>query len=134
MPVYGVAQAGYNPAPNQGLNLASLEPGESIVLFSGAETPSTGLKSVAFARGYSAGVADNGITFDATGMPSDMTIDVQVANNDIDAQYTSVATLSASTTPDTGNAAYTDTGRSAFYRLYVSAYTAGTMPKVKAQR
>ena len=134
MPVYNVAQAGSNGPPNQGLNLTSLEVGESIVLFNGTETPAVGLKSVAFARGYSPGAGDNGITFDATGMPSNMTIDVQVANKDIDAEYTTVNTITASTTPDTGNGAYTDIGRSAFYRLYVSAYTTGTMPKVRAQR
>ncbi len=132
--VYGTAQSGSNPPPNQGLNLTSLEVGERIILFSGTETIATGLKSVAFARGYSPGAGDNGITFNISGMATGTTVDVQVADVDLDASYTSVVTMSPSTTPDTGNAAYTDVGRSAFYRLYVSAYTTGAMFIGTAQR
>ena len=131
MPLYGIRQAGSNPDATK--NLSDVAPGASYTLFDGTETPVLGMKSVAFARGAQ-GSGDNGITFDAAGMPSDMTIDVQVSNDDVDAHYTTVATLAASTSPDTGNTAYTDVGRSAFYRLYVSAYTTGTMPTVKAQR
>lgn len=54
-----------------------------------------------------------------------MTVDVQVAGVDVDADYFSVATLS----PDAnGNAAYTDVGRSPFYRFKISAYSSGNVP------
>lgn len=131
MPIYGVAQAGYNAPPNQGLNLTSVVPGDSITLFNGTETPSNGLKSVAFARGYSPSGDDAGTTFNVSGMPSGMTVDVQVAGANVDGDYTSVVTL----TPDSnGNAAYTDVGRSPFFRVTISAYTSGAMPIVTAQR
>jgi hypothetical protein len=133
MPVYGVAQSG--PNATSGLNLTSLIPGDlPLTLFNGTETPAIGLRSVAFSRGYSAGASDNGITFKLSGMPTGMTVDVQCAESNVDGDYTSIATLSPSTSPDTGNAAYTDVGRSTFYRLYVSAYTSGTMPTAVAQR
>ena len=133
MPKYGTAQAGYNA--NSGLNLTSLIPGDlELTLFDGTETPAAGLKSIAFSRGYSPGASDNGITFTVIGMPTGMTVDVQASAKDIDGDYTSIATLSPSTTPDTGNAAYTDVGRSTFYRLYMSAYTTGAMPTAVAQR
>lgn len=129
--VYGTAQAGFNGPPNQGLNLASLTPGEPYTMFDGTETPSNGLKSVAFARGPSASFSDQGTTFDCRGIPAGCTIDIQVANDDLDTAYGTVATLS----PDAnGDAQYTDVGRSAFYRAKLSAYTSGTMPIVKAQR
>jgi len=131
MPLYGVAQAGFNGPPNQGLNLTSLIPGESIVLFDGTETPSIGLASVAFARGYSPSANDAGTSFDIKGMPAGMTVDVQAANQNLDAAYCSFITLS----PDSnGNANTTDPGRSAFYRLKISAYTSGAMCVGIAQR
>jgi hypothetical protein len=129
LPIYGTAQAGSNAT--LGLNLTSLIPGEQITLFSGSETAALNLKSVAFARGYSPSASDQGTTFNISGMPSGMTIDVQVASKDIDGDYTSVVTM----TPDTnGNSAYTDVGRSAFFRLLISAYTTGAMPIAVAQR
>lgn len=133
--IYGSPQAGYNAPPNLGLNLTSLSPGDGpLTLFDGTETPAAGLKSIAFSRGPSPGGADNGTTFKLRGMPVGMTVDVQCAEADVDADYTSVQTLSPSTTPDTGNAAYTDTGRSAFYRFYISAFTSGAMPVGTAER
>lgn len=129
--VYGTAQAGFNPPPNQGLNIANLEVGDSITLFSGTETPSNGLASVSFARGYSPGAMDNGTTFNVQGAASGTKIDVQVAANDVDGDYTSVTTI----TPDaSGNGVYTDIARNAFYRVKISAYTSGAMPVVTAQR
>ncbi len=133
MPSYGTAQAGYNGPPNQGLNITALEVGESTTLFNGTETPAASLASVAIARGYagSGGGSDNGITFNVKGMPSGMTIDIQVAGHDIDGEYYTVATLSGDTN---GNTAYPDVGRSPFYRAKILAYTSGTMPTVTANR
>jgi hypothetical protein len=131
MPLYGVAQSGFNGPPSQGLNIASLIPGESITLFSPSDPAGVNQKSVAFARGYSPSAMDNGITFNLSGIPSAMTVDVQCAGADIDGDYYTVATLSGDTN---GNTAYTDTGRSPFYRLQVSAYTSGVMPTATANR
>lgn len=140
MPAYGIAQSGWNPPPNQGLNLADVVPGETIVLFDGTETAAAGLASIAFARGYSPDAADNGITFNLSGMPAGMTVDVQVCSPPaggfastaaMAAAFSTVATIA----PDSGgNGWYTDVGRSAFYRLQISAYTSGAMCVGVAQR
>ena len=120
------------------LNVPCLDVGQSLKMFDGTETPAVGLKSIAFARGTQ-GSDDTGTTFDGSGLPAGMTIDVQVTNAPVnaaqDATFHTVSTLSPSGgSPDSGNIAYTDIGRSAFYRLYVSAYTSGAMPTVIAQR
>lgn len=128
MPVYGIAQSGYNAS--SGLNLTSIVPGDSFTLFDGTETPVQGMKSVAFSRGYSPGASDNGVSFYVTGAPSGTTVDVQGSNTDVDGSYISLITL----TPVSGNAFYTDVGRAAFYRVTLSAYTTGAMAVVKAQR
>lgn len=119
-------------------NPPCLDVGRSFTMFDGTEIPSVGLKSIAFARGAQ-GSDDGGTTFDVAGMPVGMTIDVQVTNTPVgpaqDASFTSVQTLVRSGgSPDSGNSAYTDIGRSAFYRLYVSAYISGAMPVAVAQR
>ena len=132
MPLYGVAQAGSNAPPNQGLNLTSLIPGDFFELFTGAETPSNGLASVAIARGTAPGFTDAGITFYVTGGAAVSTkIDIQGSNLDADGDYFTLATI----TPDAaGNGAYTDAGRAAFYRAKLSAYSSGAMPIVSCQR
>ncbi len=139
MPAFGIPQSGGFGPPNQGLNVTCLQPSEEIILFDGTETPAEGLASIAFARGYQ-GSVDGGVTFNISGMPAGMTIDVQVCSppaggfastTAMGNAFFTVATLS----PDTnGNTAYTDTGRSAFYRLSILAYTTGTMPTAVAQR
>lgn len=133
--LYGTPQSGFNGPPNQGKNLTSLTAGEQITLFDGTETPALALKSVAFANGYNPQGGNSNITFNAKGMPADMTIDVQVAAHDIDGEYSSIGTMAPSAgTPDTGNAFLTDDGKSAFYRLYISAFTTATMPTVTATK
>jgi len=133
MPEYDVPQAGSNRT-NPGKNVTCLDVGQSYVMFDGTETPAVGLASVAFARGTQ-GSVDGGVTFNMSGDDGDAAIDVQVASINEDANFTTVATLTPSAgSPDTGNAAYTDLGRSAFYRLYMSAYSGGAMPVVVAQR
>lgn len=117
-------------------NPRCLDVGQSMQLFDGTETPAVGLKSAAFARGTQ-GSTDAGSTFWAQGMPAGMVIDVQEANTNADADYTSNGggQLTPSMgSPDSGNSVFTDVGRSAFYRLYVSAYTSGAMPAAGAQR
>lgn len=129
--LYGTPQSGFNPAPDAGLNLTCLVPGDHLTLFDGTETPVQGIKSVAFSRGYSPGASDNGTTFTVYGMPSTATIDVQVSNDDVDGHYVTVNTIS----PDAnGNGFYTDIGRAAFYRVTLSAYASGAMPVVKVKR
>lgn len=132
MPLYGVAQAGSNPPPNQGLNLTALIPGDFYELFTGAETPSNGLASVAIVRGTAPAFTDNGITFYVTGGADTSTkIDIQGSNIDSDGDYYTLDTI----TPDAnGNGAYTDVGRAAFYRAKLSAYSTGKMPIVTVQR
>jgi len=130
--LYGVAQAGYNAPPDQGKNLTALIPGDSYTLFDGTETPSNGLASVAIVRGTAPGFTDAGITFYVTGGPAvSTTIDIQGSNIDADADYYTLATI----TPNaSGNGAYTDQGRAAFYRAKISAYSSGAMPIVNVQR
>ncbi len=132
MPAYGVAQSGYNT--NSAKNLTSLQPGDGVlVLFDGTEAPAVGLASVAFSRGPSVGGADNGCTFDASGMgaSADTVIDVQAANHDIDSEYFTVGQITADANGDGG---FTDVGRSAFYRLQLSTYTNAGMPKATVMR
>ncbi len=130
--LYDTPQAGSNRT-NLGKNITCLDVGQSYEMFDGTETYASGLSSVAFARGTQ-GSTDAGVTFNAQGMSAGQVIDVQVAGENEDADYTTVGQLFASTgSPDSGNAAYTDVGRSPFYRLYCSAGS-GAMPIVRAQR
>lgn len=101
----------------------ALYPGDYMTLFDGTEVVANGLKSAAFARG--SGASGVGQTFNLSGMPVGMTVDVQCAATDVDADYFTVNTIS----PDAnGNGAYTDVGYSPFYRFKISAYTSGAMP------
>lgn len=131
MPLYGVAQAGSNPPPNQGLNLTSLIPGDFYELFTGAETPVQGMTSVAINRGIAPAFVDNGITFYINGGPAGAKVAIQGANIDTDADYFQ---LDEETLDSNGAAVYTDTGRAAFYRVKLTAYTSGPMPIVTVQR
>ena len=79
MPAFGIPQSGGFGPPNQGLNVTCLQPGERMVLFDGTETPALGLASIAFARGTQ-GSQDGGSTFTIIGMPTGMTVDVQVCS------------------------------------------------------
>lgn len=139
MPVFGIPQAGGYGPPNQGLNVTSVQPGQSLVLFDGTEAAALDLASVAFARGLQ-GSSDNGFTINITGMPVGMTVDVQACSPPAGGfasvaamgnAFSSVATIG----PDAnGNGFYTDVGRSAFYRLLISAYVSGTTPIAVVQR
>jgi hypothetical protein len=88
------------------------------------------MKSLAFARAMGGAPADNGITFYASLLPAGSVVEIEGANENVDASYQVLATLS----PDAnGNASYTDIGRAAFFRAVLS--TAGNiMPRVIAHR
>jgi hypothetical protein len=137
MPAFGLAQSGPNPIA--GLNITSLFPGDSIALFDGTETVALNLASIPFARAER-GPTDGGSTFNLSGMPAGMTVDVQVCSSPaggfasvaaMNAAFNSVVTM----TPDAnGNGSYTDVGRSQFYRFLISGYSSGTMPVGVVQR
>ncbi len=129
--LYGTPQPGFNPSPNQGLNLTEIIPGDYLTLLSPADPPGVNRTSVAVVRGPAPGFTDNGITFYVTGAPSGTTVDIQGSNIDIDGDYYTLATISPNAS---GNGAYTDAGRAAFYRAKISAYTTGAMPTVTTQR
>lgn len=131
MPIYDTPQAGSYGPPNQGKNVTAVGPGDSITLFDGTESPAQGLSSIAFARGDSGSQDDAGLSVFATGMASDLTIDIQGSNVNVDGSFTTLEQLF----PDAnGNAAATDIGRAAFYRAQISAYSSGTMPTCTVQR
>ena len=130
MAIYGVAQSGPN-ITSPGLNVAVLYPGDPYTLFDGTETVASNLKSVAIQRGPSPAAGDNGISFYAKGMASDMIIDIQGAPRDVEAEYTTLWQITADAS---GLGAYTDIGRALCYRAVISTYTSGTMPTLKVQR
>jgi len=127
MPLYGTPQAGSNPTP--GLNLTSVIPGDSFTLFDGTESAANGLASVAFNRGYSPN-GSNTCTFYCEGIPASCTVDIQSANDDVEADYSTLASITSSTVPP----AYTDIGTARYFRAKLSAYSSGAMPVVKVQR
>ncbi len=114
MPLYGIPQAGSNPDLSK--NLSDVTVGTSYVLLDGtediaAETPA----SVAFARGTQ-GSSDNGMTFFASGMGAGGSVNVQAANEDVDALYANVNTI-VDDGSGNGVGGTTDVGRAAFYRV-----------------
>ena len=130
MPLYGTAQAGYNPPPNQGLNITSLEAGQQITLLNGTEIIVAGSKSVAFSKGFHDGF-NSPVTFNLSGCTLGTVVEIESAGADVDGDYTVVATL----TPDAGgNQQYTITDSSPFMRALVSAFDAGDKPVLTATR
>jgi hypothetical protein len=125
MPNYGIPQAGGT--------LTALQPGDKLTLFN-AESPAPPQASVAFARGMGMMSADGGSTFHASFAtpPTAAVVNIQAANQDIDADYTNVGTLTF-TGPQTDQA-YTDVGRSAFYRAQLASQSGGGAITVTVQR
>lgn len=122
MPVYGTPQSG---------GLTSVSPGSQFVMWDGTETPALNVKSIAFSRASIAGLADNGSSFDAQGMPASSAISIQGSNTDSELTYITLNILN----PDSNsNAYYTDIGRFMFYRAQLTTYTSGTMPILIVQR
>jgi hypothetical protein len=117
MPLYGSAKPVY------------LYPGQQFVLFDGTETPSAGVKSLAFERaanwsGLPSPMAFT-ITFPTT--PS-ATVLIEASNDDVEAHYQTLG----SSTAILGN--YADYGEFRYYRANLSAYASGSMPTVIVQR
>ncbi len=120
------------PAYAAGATRTALYPGDPpLTLFNGTETVASGLASMIFLRGNSPSSNDAGSTFNAKGMASDMVIDVQEANEDVDGSYTTTQTIGADAS---GNGTALDIGRGFFYRVKISTYTTGTMPVVTVAR
>jgi len=113
MPLYGVFQAGSNSDLSK--NLSDVQPGQSYVLLDGTEDFSEISKSVAFARGTQ-GSTDAGMSFYATGIPSGGQVNIEGANEDVDASYAIVNTI-VDDGSGSGAGGTTDAGRSAFYRV-----------------
>lgn len=105
-------------------------PGDTLVLFSGSETPGANVKSIALSRATGAGDQPSGIVFtiDFATASTDVVL-IQAANEDTDAKY---QTLYTST--NLQHDFYPDQGNFAFYRTVLSTYSAGGMPQVVAQR
>lgn len=118
MPNYGVAQAGSNDPPNQGLNLTELIPGDKFTLFN-AESPTAPQASVAFNRGPAVGtITPSPLVF--TIAAASGTVDIQASNQDVDATY-----QSQNTSTSLAHDSYSDQGIFAYYRAKL---TAGTGP------
>jgi hypothetical protein len=103
-----------------------------LILFDGTETPATGIKSIAFSRGMT-GSTDAGTTFSAVfgSDPTGTVIKVQGAATDVDANYVTLTTITATSLL---GYTYTATDRSNFYRVIISTYVQGGMPVVTAER
>lgn len=140
MPLWGTGRAGANPI--SALNFVDLRPGDYETLLNGTETIATGSKSIAFARGGSGSGSDQGSTFAITGCPNGSTIDIQASSTKTDDAGTlaamdgSFVNVSAGGSGGTviSNGFYTDTGRSMFYRVIVTAFVSGDVPVVTVKR
>ena len=129
MPNYGVAQAGSQLPPNQGLNLSVINPGESIYLFN-AESPAAPQASVAFCRGVGPMETPAGLVFTikfATA-PTDSLV-IQGSNTDLDGDY---QTLFTSTNKQYDY--YADIGEFLFYRAKLVSQSGGGAVTVLVQR
>lgn len=132
MPKYGIAQAGSQSGANMGLNLTGVAPGESFVLLSTSDDVTTGTPaSVAFMPITGPDNLRSGITFtiDWTATPTGSTVLIQGSNLDIDGDYQTLYTSTA-----TAHDSYNDVGGFLFYRAKVSVYSAGTSVQVIAKR
>lgn len=106
-----------------------LYPGQQLVLFDGTESPASGVKSIAFERAPTHDSLPSPMVFTVV-FPSapTATLQIQASNDDVDANYQVVQPIS------TQQGYYSDQGQFRYYRLDLSAYTSGGMPKVICQR
>lgn len=113
MPAFNTVQAG-------GVRTA-LSPGDSLALFN-AETVTSNEASIPFNRANGPSGDDAGTTFsiDWETTPTGSTVLIQVANQDVDADYVTVYTSTA-----LQHDVYTDIGRARYYRAKVAPYAAG---------
>ena len=117
MPLYGSVKPIY------------LYPGQQFVLFDGTESPAAGVKSVAFERApnYDGHPSPMAFTVVFPSAPT-ATLQIQASNDDVDGNYQVVQAIS------TQQGYYSDQGQFRFYRLDLSAYSAGSMPTAIVQR
>jgi hypothetical protein len=118
--------------PSAGNTARGVFPLQSFTLFDGTETPSAGVKSVAFqALPSSAPKISAGQVFVVT-FPSSptATVQIQASNDDVDGHYQTLTT----TVTATQNSYYADYGEFKFYRAVINAYASGGMPIVTVQR
>lgn len=132
MPVYGTPQSG--PYKDSSKNLRVISPGDRLTLFDGTETPAEGLASVAFVRGPSVSKSQAFSTFMAVGMASDMVIDIQASNTNVDADYQTIGQLTSELASPPGFPYLTDSGSPTFYRAKITTYSTGDMPTLTVQR
>jgi hypothetical protein len=120
MPLYNVAQVGGT--------LVALSPGDSMKLFDGTETPSAGLKSVAFNRAIAPNMLPAPLVFTVNFplAPSGSSVQIQGSNDDVDGHYQTLSTIS------TQNGYYADLGEFNYYRAVLATYSSGGMPVVFA--
>lgn len=117
MPLYGSVKPIY------------LYPGQQLVMFDSTETPSAGVKSVAFERApnYDGHPSPMVFTVVFPNAPT-ATLQIQASNDDVDGNYQVVQAIA------TQQGYYSDQGQFRYYRADLSAYSAGLMPKVIVQR
>jgi len=119
MPLYG-SQTGM-PTP--------VYPGQQFVLFSGAEAPAVGVKSVAFERAanWDGHPSASAFTVNFPSAPT-ATVQIQASNDDVDSHYQVLQAINAQ------NGWYSDQGQFRYFRAVLSTYIAGSMPTVIIQR
>lgn len=135
--LWATPQAGPNPI--LGLNLTDVHPGDNYTLLDGTETIATGSKSVAFARGSGPVLTDAGTTFYVSGCSNNSIWEVQGSNGVPSTQAWNLDNFDASFqailgSQTTGNGAYTDVGRAAYYRIAITTFEASDAPVAIAKR
>ncbi len=120
--------------PQAGNVRTAVYPGDKYTLFDGTESPSAGLKSVAFNRAPGNGQS-NGMVFaiNFASAPT-ATVQIQASNDDTDANYITISTVTFPLTPAVNGSWFADYSEFKFYRAVLSAYSAGGMPVVTVQR
>ena len=104
--------------------------GDSFTLFDGTETPSAGLKSIAFERKQygSLNPSPSVFTVSFTNAPN-ATVLIEASNDLTEANF---QTVGGPITTQHGY--YSDIGSFRYYRANLSAYVGGLMPTVIVQR
>lgn len=134
MALWATRQSGGNA--DSRLNFTSLVPGDSLVLLDGTETIVSGSKSIAFSRADGMVGTDAGSSFQISGCAGGSVIAIQASDGTaesvmtfgaLDLSFNQVGSV-------TGNGAYTDVGRSSFYRIVVTTLIGADVPVVIVKR
>lgn len=130
MPLFTLAQTGWNTGANAYLNRRSVSPGDlKYTLFDGTEADAN-IASVAIVRGPSLSQSQAYSTFYAVGLGASDTCDVQASNTDVDADYQTIGQMTSELASPPGSPYFTDNGSPLFYRVKKS----GGTPVVTVQR